>query len=158
MRLIESCALLALLCSYALADFQPKLAASSNGKYYVSLDKANFFQAFLNCRSAGLQLASIRSQKEEKDIEEAIKGANPGVTYLNGFWTSGTNLANIASSQYYWLSTGGMAIYTKWLAGEPNNQLNNEHCLEIFLGEDKKFVWNDSVCTVNYRYVCQDTI
>ena len=50
---------------------------------------------------------------------------------------------------FKWASTGEVASYTNWRAGEPSNDVSNEHCV-LYVWIDNK--WNDAPCDNNLGY------
>ncbi|XP_066139761.1 CD209 antigen-like protein D [Euwallacea fornicatus] len=131
---------------------------SLNVKYHVSTDFQTWFQALINCRSAGMELASIITEKEEKDLETFLQQHQ----YTRGYWLSGTNLGN---GVFYWASTGSLVNYTKWLIDQPDNQQTGdsynvgEHCIQFGLYNDSRKLnngWNDMSCSAKLLYICEE--
>ncbi|CAG9767241.1 unnamed protein product [Ceutorhynchus assimilis] len=130
-------------------------------KYHISTDSQNWFQALINCKSAGLELASIPSEKEEANLEKFIK--QNGYNLSDGYWISGTNLGN---GDFYWASTGNPIIYTKWYPGQPDNSkteetlFRDENCIQFGMrkstDENLEPGWNDLFCKFKLRYICQE--
>ncbi|CAB4024002.1 Hypothetical predicted protein, partial [Paramuricea clavata] len=52
-------------------------------------------------------------------------------------------------------NTCGKALsFTRWDAGEPNDQ-RNENCVQIYSHGSGKAKWNDKYCNTLYGYICQ---
>ena len=45
--------------------------------------------------------------------------------------------------------------YQNWNAGEPNNWGDGEDCVEMFVVEHARGLWNDHFCTDKNEYICQ---
>ncbi|XP_060522053.1 C-type lectin 37Da-like [Cylas formicarius] len=138
--------------SYASTPFK-----SLNIKYHVSTDATNWFQAFINCKSAGMELASITTQEEQHNLEHFMKEHG----YNEGYWLSGTNLGD---GNFYWASTGTKVVYAKWLQNQPDdaklaeNDYKGENCIQwgIYRSSPNPIGWNDLMCKYQLKYICQD--
>ncbi|ERL89762.1 C-type lectin 37Da [Dendroctonus ponderosae] len=130
-------------------------ASNSTIKYYVSTDLQNWFQALINCKSAGMELAAIPTRKHQNDLSDYLNTFG----YKEGYWLSGMNLGN---GNYYWASTGSPVIYTNWLPNQPDNaRLNENHmrgenCIQWGIyNNSKTSAWNDLYCGLTLKYICQ---
>lgn len=133
------------------------LLVKANIEYHLSMDEENWFQAGINCRGAGMELASLVNSEENEALYNLMTHFNS----TTGYWLSGTNLGN---GIWYWYSTGSPIIYTNWLPGQPDNggspaNQSVESCLQWGIyGQDplaKLNGWNDLGCTRRLPYVCQ---
>ncbi|CAG9767242.1 unnamed protein product [Ceutorhynchus assimilis] len=125
-------------------------------KYVVSLEPVNWYQALINCKNAGMELASIHSEQEQNDLDKFLRTNG----YDKGYWLAGTKEGN---GQFYWATTGTKMIYTKWLDGQPDdakfdtNFYEGEHC--VCWGfpsyRPEPIGWNDMTCFNNISYICQ---
>ncbi|XP_066246932.1 C-type lectin 37Db-like isoform X2 [Euwallacea similis] len=128
-----------------------------NIKYHVSTDFQTWFQALINCRSAGMELVTISTEKEENDLETFLKHHK----YNDGYWLSGTNIGN---GIFYWASTGSPVHYTNWLLDQPDNKKvadNNymgENCIQYGVYNDSRrhHGWNDLSCGIKLLYICEE--
>ncbi|KAL1497850.1 hypothetical protein ABEB36_008737 [Hypothenemus hampei] len=130
----------------------------SSMKYFVSMDKQTFIQALINCKSAGMNLASIRSQEEQKNLEIFLK--RNGYNDKDGYWLSGMNLGN---GTYFWASSGDPLTYKKWLPNQPENTRpeistsRRENCIQLVFNNksSQEFGWNNLFCKRKLLYICQ---
>lgn len=128
-------------------------------KYYVSTDMQNWFGALINCKSAGMELVSIPTEADQKNLERFMSQNG----HHAGYWTSGTNLGN---GNYYWASTGSSVVYSTWLGNQPDNALlpendhKGENCIQwgIYHSSPNPIAWNDLGCTYKLRYICQEVV
>lgn len=122
-------------------------------QFHISIDRANWFQAFINCKNAGMELASPENEEESKALDaylNPIKGDDWG----NGFWLSGTNYNNPTSKQFFWFSSGKRVIFTRWIEQEPDNYQGVQHnTLWGFV--NGRTGWGDANANATIRYVCE---
>ncbi|XP_076250637.1 salivary C-type lectin 2-like [Rhynchophorus ferrugineus] len=123
--------------------------------YFASKEAVNWTNAKQACRDAGLELASVLTEKEKTSLEKFIeKNKITPTDKWTGYWLSGIRHPN---GTFFWDSTGtqiGEAV-TNWQLGEPSNGYNREHCVELKL-VDVELGWNDYFCDENRRYICQN--
>ncbi|KAF7274814.1 hypothetical protein GWI33_012516 [Rhynchophorus ferrugineus] len=125
-------------------------------KYIVVKEPVSWFQALINCKNAGMELASVNSEEESKALDKYLTDNG----YIYGYWLAGTNLGD---GSYYWATTGRKVIYTNWLSGQPDNAImeyNNkegEHCIQLGMPTYslKPNGWNDLGCECKLSYICQ---
>ncbi|XP_050995361.1 P-selectin-like isoform X2 [Labeo rohita] len=61
---------------------------------------------------------------------------------INGNWT--------------WVANGQTANYENWADNEPNNNLSNENCVELYISKgNNSGKWNDESCEYKKHPVCQ---
>merc|ERR1712243_64341 len=60
------------------------------------------------------------------------------------------------NDQFMWLD-GSSMIFDNWSPDNPNNDLNNEFCVELNYPSFNSGLWNDNTCTVDTvtSFVCQ---
>ena len=85
-------------------------------------------------------LASIESQ-EEQDALYALTGDIGAWIGLTDFLDEGV---------FSWVD-GAAVTYNNWMAGQPNNGENNQHCVWITLDGE----WDDVTCKEIKSYICQ---
>ncbi|KAF7281547.1 C-type lectin 37Db-like [Rhynchophorus ferrugineus] len=122
-------------------------------KYYVSVDEANFFQAFINCQEGGADLAHVTTPEEADVLNETLFNY-PRYDKEELFWLSGTNLPDTTSSDYYWFTGGSLANFTLWLPGNPTNVY--EHCMTWVITKYNESGWVDYPCEYRLKYICQE--
>lgn len=65
-----------------------------------------------------------------------------GMQKINGNWT--------------WVANGQTANYENWADNEPNNNLSNENCVELYISKgNNSGKWNDESCEYKKHPVCQ---
>lgn len=57
-------------------------------------------------------------------------------------------------SNFVWKSTGENVTYTSWGEDEPNGG-KTEACIELRYLSWDKLLWNDSLCFIKKRYICE---
>ncbi|KAH8293292.1 hypothetical protein KR018_009207, partial [Drosophila ironensis] len=124
----------------------------STGYYYLELKKrTNWFEAYEACRKMNGALVTFETQEELNAVVRYIKGN----TYINNFWTSGTDYAH--QGRYVWFATGQIIELDAWWPGEPNNFNDAEHCAELSfkyqVGQQSGM--NDERCTLARAYICE---
>ncbi|KAI8119979.1 hypothetical protein FF38_00757 [Lucilia cuprina] len=120
-------------------------------RYLIKIGKKlNWFQANHACTRAGMTLASIESETEQKNLRDYLYAQGH---LTDGFWLSGNNLND--KDVFTWLSSGNKLSYTSWKSGQPDSTAlgNPEYCTVT----DSDFKWTTGHCTnptiTNY-YIC----
>ncbi|XP_022224393.2 C-type lectin 37Db-like isoform X2 [Drosophila obscura] len=109
--------------------------------FYIEQNhRVSWFSATCICRQMGGYLASPRSEEEWNGIKEKL-------TQNRVYWLGISDLANEGS--YLSQATGNLAPFLKWKSGEPNDQLNNENCVEV------RPEMNDNYCTLKNYFICE---
>ncbi|XP_030760674.1 C-type lectin 37Da-like [Sitophilus oryzae] len=127
-------------------------------KYVVVKEPANWFQSLINCKSAGMELASVNSKEETNRLQKFLTDNG----YKAGYWLAGTKLGD---GQYYWATTGAKVVYTNWLVGQPDdakmdyNNNEGEHCIQLGMPtySPEPNGWNDVGCHSHLPYICQSS-
>lgn len=65
------------------------------------------------------------------------------------------NTAIDTKRPFYWSSSGKSIAYSNWYQGEPNNEKNQEHCVQTF-AYSPNFQWNDVSCSNQYGFICEE--
>ncbi|ERL89763.1 perlucin-like protein [Dendroctonus ponderosae] len=133
-----------------------KVINAAVGKYVVSFENTNWYQALINCKTSGMELASIHSEEEQTALEEYLKKND----HNKGYWLGGTKEGN---GEYYWATTGIKMVYSKWLFMQPDNAKfdhnfnQGEHCVAWGMPtySPTPAGWNDLTCSVSLPYICQ---
>ena len=111
------------------------------------------------CEKWNATLVKIESREENDFIKTKVTQTNIGDDYWIGLsdsdreadwkWTDGTQLAQDG--------------YKNWADNQPDNHLNNEHCV-IILIRTKEFSpelngkWNDVQCSNEMYFICQSML
>ncbi|XP_011177694.2 C-type lectin 37Db [Zeugodacus cucurbitae] len=120
-------------------------------KYYLinTAETMNWFDAAHFCRTYDSDLITIESPSEMEALAAhltTIKEKN------KRFWTGVNDLA--AEGKFVSLTNGRRIIYKRWLAGEPNDGLENEDCVEI-AQKDSELYMNDYACAGKWYVICE---
>ncbi|XP_057702491.1 CD209 antigen-like [Corythoichthys intestinalis] len=113
--------------------------------YYFAKDSKSWDDAKHYCSSNGGHLLIIRSSAERDWLKPQLVGFP--------HWIGLTNL-NVKSAWKWIDGTPLKSELVLWAAGEPNNALQNEHCVEIY-GGGRRGHLNDLYCTSLRRYICK---
>ncbi|XP_011177533.2 C-type lectin 37Db [Zeugodacus cucurbitae] len=129
-------------------DLQPFVKVGS--KYYLvhtdlELDWAG---AAHLCRSYDSDLLTIESKAEKDALSAHLKKT---FSYIRA-WTSSNDFS--VEGEYMSFNTGRPMIYKYWRPNEPNNEGENEHCIEVVQDHDS-FAMNDNVCAKKMRVICE---
>lgn len=124
--------------------------------YSVETNKVIYPDAARSCRNKGGYLAVIKDAATEAFLLQTISQYGKGVPE---FWIGATRIGP-GKSDFIW-SDGSLLKpedYTDWGPGEPNLRSNQEYCAHIWASPNWKAPqWNDSPCTSNMGYICQQS-
>lgn len=120
-------------------------------KYYLrnTGETMNWFAAAHFCRTYDSDLITIESANE---MEALTAHLNEIGDKKKRYWTAVNDLS--VEGKFVSLTNGGPIIYKKWLKGEPNNDLENEDCVEIGR-QDSVFYMNDFACMGKFYVICE---
>ncbi|XP_026804263.1 hepatic lectin-like [Rhopalosiphum maidis] len=133
------------------------IVKQSGSKYFYigTFFKADWYQSMTFCTYHGMQLASITTEQEHKDVVTQLEDFGYGKD--SHFWTSGNDLS--VEGRFVWSGNGqNFGRFTKWLEGEPNNTKvddKDEDCVEYWYKGDEGFKWNDQFCTNQANFICE---
>jgi hypothetical protein len=115
--------------------------------YMYCTSTATWTTARTNCLTYGYDLTSVNSRAENAQINaQAFRR-------YGGRWWGGFN---DRSTEGTWVWANGEAVtYTNWAAGEPNDAMGKEDCMQ-FGRYYPASTWNDEPCTYSFRYVCEE--
>ncbi|XP_046899892.1 putative C-type lectin domain family 20 member A isoform X2 [Hypomesus transpacificus] len=117
------------------ADGQPN---NNNGVTFVYIDqKMNWTEAQSYCRQHYTDLASVRSQTENQQIED-IKPANVKA------WIG------LYRDSWKW-SDGSNSSFTSWGNNDPNDYRNGKFCTAAGMIPPR---WEDRSCTDSFPFIC----
>lgn len=123
-------------------------------KLHIPVDRATWFQAFLNCKNIGMDLASAETQEQSEAIDTYLDLFKTD-GWSNGIWLSGTNYYNDPySTEYYWLSTGKRVELENWVLGEPYNMEGTQNNL-MWVSKYGKTGWAAQNGNETLRYLCE---
>ncbi|XP_047460791.1 C-type lectin-like [Mugil cephalus] len=119
---------------------------SFNGDCYKYIStRLTWADAEIQCMSEGAHLVSIHSAEEQNFVKTLIMNFDPAIGYtwigLNDIYKEGT-----------WMWSDGSAVnFTFWKAGEPNNSLGKENCVQTWTSDT---TWNDYTCQSMFSFIC----
>ncbi|KAG9331696.1 hypothetical protein JZ751_018400 [Albula glossodonta] len=102
-------------------------------RYILIKEKKTWREAQSYCREHHTDLASVRNQTENQEIQQ---------TRIN---------AKQTGESWKW-SDQSSSSYHNWRSGEPNNFRRNEGCAEVRFGHSGK--WNDRRCDEKQNFIC----
>ncbi|KAL1399663.1 hypothetical protein pipiens_002187 [Culex pipiens pipiens] len=140
-------------------DPAPKSRLGSSKYVVLSYVSVDFSGSLQTCRSYGLQPATITSQKDNIDVQDALAMSS---TYGSSYWIGATNLGRpnnylwITSNRPIWYPNG----YLNWAVGQPNNAFvttnpfGTTNCVAVqnLIGAP----WIATNCAFRMGVICQD--
>ncbi|KAG9330995.1 hypothetical protein JZ751_021284, partial [Albula glossodonta] len=110
-------------------------------RYILIKEKMTWREAQSYCREHHTDLASVRNQAENQEIQQTgINAKQTGWVWIGLFKES-----------WKW-SDQSSSSYRYWRSGEPNNAGGNEGCAEVRFGHSGK--WNDRRCDEKQNFIC----
>lgn len=77
--------------------------------------------------------------------------------WLNQIWISGNDKNQ--EGVFVWINNR-YVLLTNWLDGEPSGRDfkfdANENCMAMVYNKSNTFFWNDSICSMNFYYLCEN--
>ncbi|XP_067086883.1 L-selectin-like [Osmerus mordax] len=103
----------------------------------------NWTQARDWCQAHYTDLVSIQNQKENDYVSKHLP-VRTGAPY---YWIG---LTRTAENSWVWIGTNGTwAGNNSWASNEPNNNLKDESCVEMYVTNDARSgKWNDETCSL----------
>ena len=123
------------ICFSVIDEHTPTATAQygeSSYEYYNY--QMSWLEALKFCERRGGHLAVINSAEENEIVYRLAK---PYTTYA---WLGGTD--DVKEGNWYWINSDEF-YYSNWNPGEPNNDSNIEHCLELMTSDNHPGQWND---------------
>ena len=121
------------------------------GRQVVFVERSeNWHTAYEKCRAKGMQLLTLNTKEEFKDMVTLAKKHGP----MPGFWIAATDLGHEGQFIY---DTNGQPVLDSWGPEEPDNGANQreeEHCVEL-TERFGFFALNDNVCRASLPYWCE---
>lgn len=123
--------------SFSVIDEHTPTATAQYGE--SSYEYYNYQMSWLSalkfCERRGGHLAVVNSAEENEVLYQLAK---PYTTYA---WLGGTD--DVKEGNWYWINSEDFTLSDKWNSGEPNNDGNGEHCLELMTSDNHPGQWND---------------
>jgi len=105
--------------------------------YKISQKALNWYQAQEECWGQGGFLAEIKSEEQQKSLEEILP-------YDINFWIGLNDIAN--EGVFVWAESHESADYNNWASNEPDNGHGSEDCVQMNGRPQDQFEWNDLSC------------
>ncbi|KAG8435018.1 hypothetical protein GDO86_013109 [Hymenochirus boettgeri] len=116
----------------------------SGDKYYIANgQEGNYKNGKSICEEAGGQQASPQSAEENQAVASIVARINK-----NAFL--GINDRNIENT-FTCPNRKEEIVYSNWSSGEPNDDLKNEDCVEMYTNGK----WNDKSCDDSRQIICE---
>ncbi|KAH8271730.1 hypothetical protein KR044_002940, partial [Drosophila immigrans] len=114
--------------------------------YYIEeTEEVNWFGALHKCVLIGGHLVSFKNVGEFNAVKVKLQSKKH-------YWIDINELAK--QGEYISVATGRKATYYNWMAGEPNNQKNAEHCGQLYFHKNAHLM-NDGNCGNKCFYICE---
>ncbi|KAL3871304.1 hypothetical protein ACJMK2_039311 [Sinanodonta woodiana] len=119
----------------------------------------SWFAAEQYCQVLGSHLIRIDNRHEFQFIRAIVnelhrKRLKNGTQTISWYWTAGNDI--IKEGHYVWTPWNVPIRYANWYINEPNNQNNEEHCVD--LASHRYFQMNDNNCDLNCYFICEINI
>ncbi|XP_051830213.1 C-type lectin domain family 4 member K-like [Antechinus flavipes] len=113
--------------------------------YYFSCKDKSWEEAERSCASLGSHLTSVTSVGEQEFIVKKADGSNYWIGLNKQWnsewrWTDGTPYNGTKSKEF-------------WAQNEPNNKMDNEHC--VHFSKNRLQSWNDNNCLLPMLFICK---
>ncbi|KAK7489928.1 hypothetical protein BaRGS_00018793 [Batillaria attramentaria] len=116
--------------------------------YYISADKLNFANAKQACVLKGGKLAEVECEGENEFLKQFARLDGTTAYYLGGSDEDD-------EGTFVWVSDNRAITFFDWSPRQPDNNGNNEDCLEIRVVSPFNSQWNDIPCFIKNRYICE---
>ncbi|KAH8351917.1 hypothetical protein KR084_000597 [Drosophila pseudotakahashii] len=137
----QQAALMGILSEVQAKVLWPKFKRIGSRLFYIETQTRASWQGAVNaCREMGGYIAAIKDQEELDAIDKILGDGR--------YWLGINDIAS--QGNYVSEASGKMAAFLKWQSGEPNNNKNNEHCVELLKGK-----MNDIPCHDKLYSICQ---
>ena len=103
----------------------------------------------LACQNKGAYLATLHSQVENRWVYEYFR--SKGQTG-SSIWIGLNDISK--EGNYQWIDgSGGIASYSNWISGEPNNNGGAQNCMVLWSGY--LGLWGDIECWNTFPALCK---
>ncbi|XP_062372041.1 macrophage mannose receptor 1-like [Sardina pilchardus] len=114
---------------------------NSTQPYVLVKEKKNWADAQRHCRENHIDLASVRNQAENDQINK-VKGETGAIVWIGLF-----------RDAWEW-SDGSSSSFRYWDTGEPNNGDKDEFCVKTRNASGAQ--WNDAGCDDRSHFICYE--
>lgn len=151
------------ICKNFISTLDFDTVQVGNKKMVYFAQEKTFDEALAACEKIGMRLVTIASEEENaalfKFLHNRVWGAKTSYDWTYWYiWSSGKQ---VEGSHYFkWLSTGQNVTYTSWIEGEPSFSPGYDgslepSCIELRYINHDKLLWNDSLCYIKKKYICE---
>lgn len=118
---------------------------------YIMMDfQVSFFEAWRSCQFYGLQLASVASSDDNRELSELFNMSNRG---NDTFWLAGTDIGR--EGKWIWITTNKLVVqYSHWGSISPEFH-ESQNCMAIGSFDNDRTLWDDIPCDEPRKYICQ---
>lgn len=113
-------------------------------QYHFINETLTWYEAQRFCKIKYTDLATINNMDEENQLVSTLD-SQATATWI-GLYKGKNN-------RWLWSDGSGIASFTKWSSGQPDNYGGVESCTEMY---DDSF-WNDIPCDLARDYVCYES-
>lgn len=145
------------LCKNFVTTLDFDTLTVGNKKMVYFAQEKSWDDAFAACEKIGMRLVTIQNEKENEALFQFLHNRVWGVggkPYDYTYWYMWSSGKKAAGEPFQWKSTGQNITYTSWGEDEPNGG-DSEACVELRFISWEKLFWNDSLCFIKKRYICE---
>ncbi|XP_051754150.1 CD209 antigen-like protein E isoform X2 [Ctenopharyngodon idella] len=121
-----------------------KKAASKRIFFPTSSVSKSWSESRQYCRDRGADLVIINTEEKQRFISTFIK---------ERVWIGLTDIEN--EGRMKWVDNSPLNR-GYWFKGEPNNYGGNEHCIELNPSRNILSNWNDHLCSLRKKWICEN--
>nr|ABF18475.1 putative salivary C type lectin [Aedes aegypti] len=124
-------------------------------KYHVVPHSDTWFGAYAYCKTIGMNLATINSAEEQKQIVKTIKDSSvysPKHDANLMVWIDATRVSK--QSKVQWFREAKPLVYSNWGGPEPDDTMD---CVHMWNNPSfgLAFVWKIGTCSYKMPFVCE---
>lgn len=116
------------------------LTQRTSCQYVLIQEQRTWDEAQAYCRQNFIDLATVQSNEDLTNLQEAIQ---PALTSLT--WTGLYNDVN----SWRWSYKDENVTFDNWISGQPNNKFLHQECVAL-----DPYKWNDHLCSENFQFFC----
>uniref|UniRef100_A0A3P8R2F6 C-type lectin domain-containing protein n=1 Tax=Astatotilapia calliptera TaxID=8154 RepID=A0A3P8R2F6_ASTCA len=117
--------------------------SSKTVQYHFINETLTWYEAQRFCKIKYTDLATINNMDEKNQLVSTLD------SQATATWIG---LYNGKNNTWLWSDGSGMASFTNWSSGQPDNYGGIESCGEMYANR----LWNDDSCDVTKAYVCYE--
>jgi hypothetical protein len=113
--------------------------------YALFLGERSWLDASLACEERGAHLVAINNAAENGRVTSLAPAGDRT-------WIGASDLES--EGLFVWV-TGESFGFTDWIAGQPDDEMGDEDCVEIRRDDGSPEGWNDLSCELLRPYICE---